>query len=997
MKNKAKRIICAAFAFAMALGIAAAMPMVALASDASSIVSQIIRFNHGGIGKLSASESGGTVTVVGEVTNVVNTLELSINKDVRVVWEASYSALDPRDRSPLEKFPTQNGRLLSSFDLIMLTEGSDYKTGEFVIAESGLIASKGNGHAIHINASAKGMRVDVRGEVSAMGKYSAIEIEAEDAIVNVNDGTVSGTGNTPVINALHANAAITVSGGEVSAEIGNAIFAEGEESSVTVSGGTVSCETGSAIEVSGADSVVEVKGSGEVRADEGNAIFSSGARSSITVSGGMVSVNSVSGKPVILIIGDFSDIHVSGGEVTSENGSSIAICTNCEQSKITVSGGTVSSESSTAVGTSGAKARVVVSGGTVSSESGITIDVLGLDSIVEVRNGTVKSKTGFAIFTSNENSTITSDVWYTIGISGGEVSSESGNAIHSESKFSCIEVSGGAVSSKTGNAIWIMQNSVVSISGGTVSSESGTAIWCDGTYCCVIIDGSAISANGAKSTIEAHGTGCEVRVIEGGAVENTGTGIAISVQGENSIVSVNGTVNANTGMAISASASTVMVTGGTINSEPGIAESVSVIRARIFNMYGGMVSSENGIAVVATVAATIRGGIINSENHYAIAILHYGCTVEINGGTISSKNRSAIHVKGLMDNINIEISGGVISSETRHAIDAGSNKYVAVNVIGGFVFAHGAEIFSHDAVNAPVIYVGFGGTCNIAGNSVVCAWDKPIGNASYKLETSEDLLSGPVGATAKWTKNDAHNGISYNNGTNSGFFPVGGITLSIGVTVSKPDNFELVPKPDPFERFIKAKLYELNLFDDVDEHEWYGFNNSKSIATAYEYGLMQGSGNAKFNPAGNITIAEAVTIAARVRSIYEADGEAFASSGGEWHQVYVAYAVANGIIDAGDFSDYGREATRAEMAYIFSRSLPADAFAMQNNVKFLPDVGTGTPYADAIFMLYGAGILAGNDSAGTFMPDNKITRAEAAAIISRVILTETRFSEKSFG
>ena len=158
---------------------------------------------------------------------------------------------------------------------------------------------------------------------------------------------------------------------------------------------------------------------------------------------------------------------------------------------------------------------------------------------------------------------------------------------------------------------------------------------------------------------------------------------------------------------------------------------------------------------------------------------------------------------------------------------------------------------------------------------------------------------------------------------------------------------------------------------------------------------MQGSGNT-FNPTGNMTIAEAVTIAARVHHIYNG-GDGQFTQGSPWHQVYVDYAIGNGIINAGTFSDYGKAATRAEMAFIFSSALPEAEFASQNTVNALPDVTSSTPYYSAILMLYKAGVVAGSDSIGTFNPGANITRAEAAAIISRVILKDTRFSGKMFG
>ena len=185
------------------------------------------------------------------------------------------------------------------------------------------------------------------------------------------------------------------------------------------------------------------------------------------------------------------------------------------------------------------------------------------------------------------------------------------------------------------------------------------------------------------------------------------------------------------------------------------------------------------------------------------------------------------------------------------------------------------------------------------------------------------------------------------------------------------------------------------MFADVNENQWYGFTQQKVIANAFEYGLMQGSGNT-FNPTGNITIAEAITIAVRVHDIYNGGAGEFIQ-GNPWYQVYVDYAIANGLINTGTFPDYNKAATRAEMAFIFSGALPATEFSPQNTVNSLPDVNNSTPYRDSILLLYRAGVLTGNDDLGTFEPGANITRAQAAAIISRVILPDTRYSGKVFG
>ena len=208
--------------------------------------------------------------------------------------------------------------------------------------------------------------------------------------------------------------------------------------------------------------------------------------------------------------------------------------------------------------------------------------------------------------------------------------------------------------------------------------------------------------------------------------------------------------------------------------------------------------------------------------------------------------------------------------------------------------------------------------------------------------------------------------------------------------------YTLAADAPSMSNFARVDKYSSGQFPDMDESQWYGFNNQKSVARAFEYGLMRGNADGTFNPTGSFTLAEAIAVAARVHRIYATGGSKFVQ-GDTWYQVYVDYAVANGIIKANDFSNYTQAATRAEMAYIFTRSLADTEFAELNTVSSLPDVNSETQYADAIITLFKAGVVTGNDTSGTFFPGNNIIRAEAAAIISRVILPETRESGRTYG
>lgn len=181
--------------------------------------------------------------------------------------------------------------------------------------------------------------------------------------------------------------------------------------------------------------------------------------------------------------------------------------------------------------------------------------------------------------------------------------------------------------------------------------------------------------------------------------------------------------------------------------------------------------------------------------------------------------------------------------------------------------------------------------------------------------------------------------------------------------------------------FEEVNEYTVGQFSDVSSSSWY----ADSVAAAYRKGLVKGTSATQFNPNGNMTIAETITLAARLRSIYET-GKAEFEQSDPWYQTYVDYATENGIIAEGDFSDYTKAATRAQFAYIMAKALPGEALSTINNIPFgqIPDVSLSETYSGAVYKLYKAGILTGNDSYGTFTPDSTITRSAVATIVTRM-------------
>ena len=180
-------------------------------------------------------------------------------------------------------------------------------------------------------------------------------------------------------------------------------------------------------------------------------------------------------------------------------------------------------------------------------------------------------------------------------------------------------------------------------------------------------------------------------------------------------------------------------------------------------------------------------------------------------------------------------------------------------------------------------------------------------------------------------------------------------------------------------------------FLDADESAWYGSQQQGVIKSVVQLGIMNGYTDGTFHPIGNITLSEAIKMAAVVHATCNNQTISFsASDGGEWYDAYLNYCVKNRIVSSDEYSSLDAYATRAQIAHIFAKA--TSDFAVVNDIDYdyIPDVSERSEYADEILALYRAGILTGDERTRAFRPSDTITRAEAAAIISRVALPTTR-------
>ena len=187
--------------------------------------------------------------------------------------------------------------------------------------------------------------------------------------------------------------------------------------------------------------------------------------------------------------------------------------------------------------------------------------------------------------------------------------------------------------------------------------------------------------------------------------------------------------------------------------------------------------------------------------------------------------------------------------------------------------------------------------------------------------------------------------------------------------------------------FRRNQVYTDGMFSDVPKNAWY----YRNVAEAYEYGLMIGTDKG-FEPAGNISVIETVVTACRLHNIYNGGTHVFETMQ-PWYQPYVRYASTNDIFRPWEYSDYSVKATRAQFASILANALPKEALPLINSIDngAIPDVPMSADYADAVYLLYRAGIIIG-DETNAFRADRQISRAEVAAILTRMANPDLRLS-----
>lgn len=176
----------------------------------------------------------------------------------------------------------------------------------------------------------------------------------------------------------------------------------------------------------------------------------------------------------------------------------------------------------------------------------------------------------------------------------------------------------------------------------------------------------------------------------------------------------------------------------------------------------------------------------------------------------------------------------------------------------------------------------------------------------------------------------------------------------VSFTTSTDPNYVVITEPK--DRFL-----------DVPKDAWY----YEAIEYMADMGILNGVGNGRFDPSGNITYAQFCKIAAMT------DYLDTGSENGYWAAVAIKSCIEAGYIEnRGEINSQNydvpmtREAAVAGLARIYWYLPDTRDFS-------IPDYDDITYiYKDDIAKAYNSGIINGMDSKGTFKPNNVLTRAE---------------------
>lgn len=178
-----------------------------------------------------------------------------------------------------------------------------------------------------------------------------------------------------------------------------------------------------------------------------------------------------------------------------------------------------------------------------------------------------------------------------------------------------------------------------------------------------------------------------------------------------------------------------------------------------------------------------------------------------------------------------------------------------------------------------------------------------------------------------------------------------------------------------------ALAVEPTLFEDVSPADWF----YEDVYACRESGLFTGDDANRFHPNQPLTIPETWAVLARLHQHTTGSPAPAAPQPGEdWAQPYLRYCMDHGIL-TGQEPEALTALDREHLALFLSRVYDLSVFPTVNPVNDIPDYDTFGRLGKSVLSLYRAGIFTGTDAYGSFSPLAPVTRAQCAAVITRLL------------
>lgn len=189
--------------------------------------------------------------------------------------------------------------------------------------------------------------------------------------------------------------------------------------------------------------------------------------------------------------------------------------------------------------------------------------------------------------------------------------------------------------------------------------------------------------------------------------------------------------------------------------------------------------------------------------------------------------------------------------------------------------------------------------------------------------------------------------------------------------------------------FTVTPLMAAMPFNDVKTSDWF-YND---VSYAYTNGLFTGTSSTTFSPGSTMTRGMFVTVLGRMAGVdkdfYLSDADFNDVEYSAYYRPYVMWAKAKGIIDGTGNNNFSPDSniTREQMAVIITNFLGRLCYntpTASNAKAYFNDGYKAASWATSgVDYMRRTGLVMG-DNEGNFNPQNTATRAEAAAIFTRV-------------